>query len=120
MAPVIAFRGRPKQDNETKAMGLLLVGLSESDPCPMGGDTTIIKIVLAFRPTCIAAAVDWAELAMWITVEIAKESWQQSPEQLAMKTTAIAASLPQVRSWSYLPERLADFVSLMKPRRMQH
>jgi hypothetical protein len=80
------------------------------------GDTTIIKIVLAFRPTCIAAAVDWAELAIWITVEIAKESWQQSLEQLAMKTTAIAASLPQMRSWSCLPERLADFVSLMKLR----
>jgi hypothetical protein len=41
------------------------------------GDTTIIKIVLAFRPTCIAAAVDWMELAMLITVEIAKESWSR-------------------------------------------
>jgi hypothetical protein len=40
----------------------------------MGGgtSTTIIKIVLAFRPTCIAAAVDWMELAMLFTVEIAK------------------------------------------------
>ena len=98
MAPVIAFRGRPKQDNETKAMGLLLVGLSESDPCPMGGDTTIIKIVLAFRPTCIAAAVDWAELAMWITVEIAKESWQQSPEQLASGSSRVASSRVASRS----------------------
>jgi hypothetical protein len=35
-----------------------------------------------------------------------------------MKTTAIAVSLPQVRSWPCLPERLADFVSLMKPHVM--
>ena len=35
-----------------------------------------------------------------------------------MKTTAIAVSLPQVRSRSCLPERVADFVSLMKPRVM--
>ena len=35
-----------------------------------------------------------------------------------MKTTAIAVSLPQVRSWLCLPESLADFVSLMKPRVM--
>jgi hypothetical protein len=33
-----------------------------------------------------------------------------------MKITAIAVSLPQLRSRSCLTERLADFVSLMKPR----
>jgi heme o synthase len=35
-----------------------------------------------------------------------------------MKTTAIAVSFPQVRSWLCLPESLADFVSLMQPRVM--
>ena len=35
-----------------------------------------------------------------------------------MKTTTVALSLPQLRSRSYLTERLADFVSLMKPRVM--
>ena len=34
----------------------------------MGGDRRIIKIVLGFRPTFIAAVVDWTELAMLITV----------------------------------------------------
>lgn len=34
----------------------------------MGGDRGIIKIVLGFRPTFIAAVVDWTELAMLITV----------------------------------------------------
>ena len=38
----------------------------------MGGDRGIIKIVLGFRPTFIAAVVDWTELAMLITVETAK------------------------------------------------
>jgi hypothetical protein len=33
----------------------------------MGGDRGIIKIVLGFRPTFIAAVVDWTELAMLIT-----------------------------------------------------
>ena len=41
-----------------------------------------------------------------------------SPEQLVMKTTAIAVTLPQVRSRSCLTERLACFVSLIKPRVM--
>ena len=44
---------------------------------PMGGDRGIIKIVLGFRPTFIAAVVDWTELAMLITVETAKESGQE-------------------------------------------
>ena len=35
-----------------------------------------------------------------------------------MKTTGLAFSLPHVRSRSYSTERLADFVSLMKPRVM--
>src|SRR5258705_229008 len=35
-----------------------------------------------------------------------------------MKTTTVALSLPQLRSRSCLTERLADFVSLMKPRVM--
>jgi hypothetical protein len=43
----------------------------------MGGDRGIIKIVLGFRPTFIAAVVDWTELAMLITVETAKESGQE-------------------------------------------
>lgn len=34
----------------------------------MGGDRGIIKIVLGFRPTFVAAVVDWTELAMLITV----------------------------------------------------
>jgi hypothetical protein len=43
----------------------------------MGGDRGFIKIVLGFRPTFIAAVVDWTELAMLITVETAKESGQE-------------------------------------------
>src|SRR5260370_23246347 len=35
-----------------------------------------------------------------------------------MKSTAIAVPLPQLPSWSHLTARLADFVSLMKPRVM--
>jgi heme o synthase len=35
-----------------------------------------------------------------------------------MKSTVIAVSLPQLPSWSHLTTRLADFVSLMKPRVM--
>jgi hypothetical protein len=43
----------------------------------MGGDRGMIKIVLGFRSTFIAAVVDWTELAMLITVETAKESAQE-------------------------------------------
>ena len=43
----------------------------------MGGDRGIIKIVLRFRPTFIAAVVDRTELAILITVETAKESGQK-------------------------------------------
>jgi heme o synthase len=35
-----------------------------------------------------------------------------------MKTTAIAVSLPRMRTWSCLLECVTDFVSLMKPRVM--
>jgi protoheme IX farnesyltransferase len=35
-----------------------------------------------------------------------------------MKTAVIAASEPSLGSWSHLTERLADFISLMKPRVM--
>ena len=43
----------------------------------MGGDRGIIKIVLGFRPIFIATVVDRTELAMLMTVEIAKKSGQE-------------------------------------------
>ncbi|MGB6415792.1 MAG: hypothetical protein WBF50_04210, partial [Pseudolabrys sp.] len=46
------------------------------DSRPVGWDREIIKIVPGFRPTFIAAVVDWTELAMMMTIKTAKESGQ--------------------------------------------
>jgi hypothetical protein len=39
----------------------------------MGGDRGIIKIVLGFRPTFIAAVVDWTELTMLMRRSLVKK-----------------------------------------------
>jgi hypothetical protein len=46
-------------------------------PAPNGWGSGIIEIVLGFRPTFIAAVVDWTGLAMLINVETAKKSGQE-------------------------------------------
>jgi hypothetical protein len=77
MAPGDRVSWNAKAVQLSRSSNLSSLDYQNATRAQWAGDRGIIKIVLGFRPTFIAGVVDWTELAMLITIEIAKESGQE-------------------------------------------